>query len=174
MNRSTSLAVVAALFLSGVAIGALGMHLHYWRTLAPRHGGFLHSPPPGSAPAAPPSMTIGWMERELDLNAEQRDAIREILTDSMRRGGEMRRELRPRVEELMRQTSERIAEVLTDEQRRRYDELKRRQGDHFERGFLGPPGGRGPMRRRPGPPPRRHADPPPDSRADPPPADPDP
>ncbi len=95
---------------------------------------------------------MGWMERELDLTADQRDAIREILADSMRRGGEMRRELRPRVEELMHQTSDRIAAVLTPEQRRRYEELRERQGHRLERGFLGPPGGRGPFRRRPGPP----------------------
>ena len=153
MNRSTSLLVVAALFLSGVAIGALGMHLYYWQTLgsSPR-GGFMRW-------QGPTPMVMGWMERELDLTAEQREAIRDIVADSMRRGGEMRDEMRPRVEELMRETSDRIAAVLTEEQRRRYQELRDRRGRHFERGFLGPPGGRGPMRYRSGsrqspPPPR--------------------
>ena len=153
MNRSTSLLVVAALFLSGVAIGALGMHLYYWQTLdsSPR-GGFMRSP-------VPMPKVMGWMEQELDLTAEQRAAIREILADSMRRGSEMRDEMRPRVEELVRETSDRIDAVLTEEQRRRYQELRQRRGQHFERGFLGPPGGRGPMRhrsgsRQPSPPPR--------------------
>lgn len=148
MNRSSSILVVAALFLSGVAIGALGMHLYYWQRLGPGARGFGDGPPP-----AP--MMLGWMERELDLSREQRDAIREIVADSMRRGAEMRDELRPQVEALMRETSERIAMVLTEEQRRRYEELRRSEGYRFERGFLGPPRGRGPGagRRRPGPPP---------------------
>ncbi len=151
MSRSSAILVVAALFLSGVAIGALGMHLYYWQQLGERR--------PGGPPQSPSPMLMGWMERELDLTAEQREAIREILADSMRRGGEMRSELRPRVEELVRETSDRIAEVLTEDQRRRYEELRRRQGERFERGFLGPPGGRGPMRRRPGPPPPPPRDP---------------
>ena len=152
MNRSTSLLVVAALFLSGVAIGALGMHLYYWQTIDSRqYGGFMRSPSPGLK-------MMGWMEHELDLTAEQRDAMREILADSMRRGGDMRNEMRPRVEELMRETSDRIDAVLTEEQRRRYQELRQRRGQHFERGFLGPPGGRGPMRHRSG---SRQSSPPP-------------
>ena len=90
---------------------------------------------------------------ELDLSPEQRDEVRGILADSARRGGSIRRELRPRVEELMRETAERIREVLDEEQRERFDELQRSQRHRLERGFLGPPGsGRGPMRRRPGPP----------------------
>ena len=148
MNRSTSLFVIAALFLSGVAIGALGMHLYYWQKLGPDQPGR-----PTGGPMPGPRM-MGWMEREIELGPDQREAIREILADSARRGGEMRRELRPRVEELMRQTSERIAEVLTEEQHRRYEELRRRQGERFDRGFLGPPG-HGPRRRHPGPPARQ-------------------
>lgn len=153
MGRASSILVVAALFLSGVAIGALGMHLYYWQKLGAR-----------AAAARPPGpMMMGWMERELDLTPEQRREIRAILADSMHRGAEMRRELRPRVEELMRDTSERIAAVLTEEQRRRYEELQRHQRPRFERGFLGPPGeGRGPFRRRPGPPPGAPPPPPPE------------
>ena len=154
MSRSTSILVVAALFLSGIAVGALGMHLYYWRQLASRGGG---------GPAGPPMVLSGWMERELELSQEQRDEVRAILTDSMRRGGEMRRELRPRVEELMRETSDRIAAVLSEEQRRRFEELRERQSHRFERGFLGPPGGRrGHFRRRSGPPPAAEPPPPPE------------
>lgn len=146
MSRSWSILVVAALFLSGVAVGALGMHLYYWQRLESSAG-------PGGGPVHAPMM-MGWMERELELSAEQREEIRAILADSMRRGGEMRRELRPRVEELMRDTSDRIAEVLTEEQLERFQEMRTRQRHRLERGFLGPPGGgRGPHRRRPGPPP---------------------
>lgn len=149
MNRSASILVVAALFLSGVAIGALGMHLYYWQKLGARGPG-------GPMPHGP--MMIGWMERELDLSPDQREAIREILADSVRRSGELRHEMRPRIEGLMRETSERIAEVLTTEQRRRYEELRSRQRQRFDSGFLGPPGGprrpgAGPWRHRTGPPP---------------------
>lgn len=158
MNRSSSLLVVAALFLSGVAIGALGMHLYYWQKLAPREG---------RGPMMPSAGMVGWMDRELELSPDQRDAIREILADSMRRGGEMRRELRPRVEELMRETSERIGEVLSDEQRRRWEELRGRQRHRFERGFLGPPGAGGPFQRRQGPPPRSRPGSPPPPPAEP-------
>ena len=141
MSRSLSILVVAALFLSGVAIGALGMHLYYWERMSPR--------PLDGPPMSP--WIGGWMARELDLSADQQREIEEILQASRRRSAEIRQEVRPRVEELMTETSRRIAEVLTEEQRRRFEQLQRRQRHRLERGFLAPPGGP-PHDRPPGPP----------------------
>ena len=75
MTRGLSILAVSALFLSGVAIGALGMHLYYAERL--------------ERPGAPPEMAARHfgerLERELELSAEQRAEIREILAflDSM-------------------------------------------------------------------------------------------
>ena len=142
MSRGLSIAVVAALFLSGVAVGALGMHLYYWDRLSPHRMG---------GPPDTPWVSV-WMERELDLSADQKVQIETILADSRKRSAEIRHEVKPRVEALVTETSKRIAEVLTHDQRRRFEKLQRLQRHRFERGFLGPPGGP-PRGRRPLPPP---------------------
>ena len=143
MSRGLSIAVVAALFLSGVTVGALGMHLYYWDRLSPHR----MSGPPDTP------WVSGWMERELDLSADQKTRIEAILADSRKRSAEIRYEVKPRVEALMTETSKRIAEVLTEDQRQRFERLQRLQRHRLERGFLGPPGGRS---RSPAPPdPRR-------------------
>ncbi len=152
MSRPLSVLLVATLFLSGVAIGALGMHLYYFERLhrpweGPPHGaihGLLHRLGPGSSAEAPPGTPPGtpflgrWMARELELSPEQQRQIEEILSDSGRRAAAMRHELRPRVEALMEETAGRIAAVLTPEQRRRFERLRQRR--LLDEGLLGPPG----------------------------------
>ena len=145
MSRRAALAVVVTLFVVGVCVGGLGMHLvdtHRVRD----------SVPPGG------ERFIGRLERELNLTDEQRQRIDEIVEQSRREGDALHREMLPRVREHMRATREQIRDVLTPEQQVRFEELNRqyrRRAEHF---FLG--GGRRGRGRRPprgGPPP----DPPP-------------
>lgn len=141
MTASKGLAILmaAALFASGLAVGALGVHLFY----AHRVSGF----------AAPP-MPVGpmferWLERSLDLNEAQRREVREILERSRLEAELLRREIGPRLHTMNRGTIESIAELLTPEQRERFErEMMRweRRQRRFESG-TGPPRDRGFERR---------------------------
>ena len=148
MNRFWAFATVAALFLSGVAIGALGMRL-----IDERRG------PPGPLQPNPPlpPRAVEELQRELNLSPPQREAVARILDESRRQGDAIRREVRPRLEAHLADTERRLMEVLTPEQRERFDALRRERRVRPDRLFLGPP----PDGRPPGPPPEGSDGPPP-------------
>ena len=133
MNKSIAILAVCALFISGVAIGALGMHLYYVQKLTSR---WQH-------PAMVGRMMNERLARELDLSDEQQQEIQTILEGSRRRGAEMREYMRPRVEQLMRRTETAIEEVLTPEQREKFEQMRRHDRRPIERLFLGPADGSG-------------------------------
>jgi Spy/CpxP family protein refolding chaperone len=139
VKRWVALIAVLALFVVGVGVGVLGTHLFYAQQIR-RHGG-------GGAFGV--HRFVARLERELNLTADQSRRIDEILGQSRMESDALRRELLPRVREHMRQTRERIREVLSPEQQARFDELQRRHGRRAEHFFLGR-GGRRPH----GPPPR--------------------
>ena len=85
------------------------------------------------------------------------------MAESRVEGHALREEMRPRVTEMMRRTTERIEEVLTPEQRERFAELQEQHRGRAERFMLGPPGGPG---RRGGPPWRDRPPPPPPERSE--------
>jgi Spy/CpxP family protein refolding chaperone len=152
VNRTVALLAVVALFVSGVVIGALGMHLYYAERLIR----------PGAPPMMAARMLGGHLERRLDLSVEQQRQIETILAESRREAAELRIRLRPDVEALIERTGERIAAVLTPQQRREFDEMRRRDRRRTEQLLLGPVAPPGPPepgpRRRPW---RRQAPPPP-------------
>jgi Spy/CpxP family protein refolding chaperone len=131
MNKTVAILAVCALFVSGVVIGALGMHLFYVQRLMR----------PGEPPAMAGRLLTGYLERQLDLSEEQQSEIREILGASRRQGAELRQRMRPEVEALMGQTRQAIVEVLTPEQRQKLDDIRRRDRRPLERLFLGPADG---------------------------------
>lgn len=143
MKRHLALVYVAGLFLLGILVGALAMHLYY-AVGSPAHPRF---PGPGRAHRPDFSQRL---ERELDLTPEQARRIDAILAESRAEGEALHAEMLPRVREQMERTRARIAEVLTPEQRDRFEELNRRFRGRAERFFLGHRPGR---RDEPGPPP---------------------
>ena len=155
MNRTVAVISVAALFLSGLSIGALAMHLYH-------EGRSVEGVPPVGGP--PHRGFLLSLERQLDLTPEQRDQLRAIHEEVRREFENFRRDLRPRLERQMDETRDRILAILTPEQQERFKRIESRHRGHMGRFFLGEgrPGGRG---RRHGPP----SDPPPDIPPDPPP-----
>ena len=142
MTASKGMAVLlaAALFTSGLAVGALGVHLFYSQRISG-----LGGPP---MPVGP--MFERWLDRSLDLSERQRREVGEILRDSRSEAEELRREMGPKLHAMNRKTIESIAEILTPEQRERFDEQMQRwqrRQRRFEPGE-GPPRDRGFERRR--------------------------
>lgn len=124
MNRISALAAVGALFLVGVLVGALGMHLYVASS----------APPPGPPTRAGSEFRGGWrlapgrtlerLSRELELTPEQRGEIGRILREEREELESLRRELRPRVEGRLERTRERIRSVLDPDQVDRFDEMR--------------------------------------------------
>ena len=75
--------------------------------------------------------------RQLDLTGEQKQRGAEIIEESHREARELHQEILPRVAAQLEQTRQRIMEVLTPEQRERFEEFHRRHRRVLERGVLG-------------------------------------
>ncbi|HBL25348.1 MAG TPA: hypothetical protein DD490_00760 [Acidobacteria bacterium] len=127
MKRSTALAAVAGLFLVGVLVGILGTHLFYLRQLRQ----------PGGMATLGNRFLAAGLDRRLDLTAEQRRQVDAILADAAREAREVRREMMPRVVEILDRSHHRLSAVLTPEQRQELERFRRQRGDRVRRLLLG-------------------------------------
>ena len=144
MSRFVALAAAIALVLSGMMIGAFGTYL-----LLHRHGDMPMGPPmgrPGPPPFGPPGPGgerlpfTREMDMQLELSAEQRDKIHDILEDSRKEAEALRRELRPKLDAHLDAVRKRIADVLTPDQRKTFDALVKDDKRRADKLFLdGPP-----------------------------------
>jgi hypothetical protein len=142
VKRAGAFVYVFGLFLLGVLIGGLGMHLYY----AVKHPG----PPAGRSWGGQGFVRL--LNDELELTDAQHDRILEIVGAGHARFDAMRAELGPRIREHVESMHAEIREELTVEQQPAFDTLLERHQRHAERFFMG--GGRHGLRhKRPGPPP---------------------
>jgi len=146
MKQTAAIVSVVGVFLIGILVGALAMHLYHaerqtWQP-AGRPGidrpGFDRPGPDQAFPSRPPFAQR--LEKALDLSEEQQDEIETILEESREMSTAMRRELQKPVRELMEETRKAIHELLTPEQQARFSQLSRRERRMAERFFLGQPG----------------------------------
>jgi Spy/CpxP family protein refolding chaperone len=144
MKRSIAVVYVVGLFLLGIVIGALGMHLY-----DARHPAFPRRPP-GAELGPGPGMwrdgAVDWLSQHLELTPEQKDQIVDILHESRAGAHALHQEMLPRVEEHIQATRERIEQTLTPQQREKLDEVLSHHRGGFERLFLHGPGGHRPRR----------------------------
>lgn len=133
MKKPVALVAMAALFLIGALAGALATHLYYARQLQR----------PGGPPAMAAERFAMRLERQLELTAEQKQRIDEIIRESHEESRALREQLSPEVRAHMERTHERILEILTPEQREKFEEVRRRNRRRFDQFFLGPGRGRG-------------------------------
>jgi Spy/CpxP family protein refolding chaperone len=131
MKRSIAVVYVFGLFLLGILIGALGMHLYH----GVRSPGLHRSWGPGERQAGRGGFE--FLSRALELTEEQEREIQSILQESRREARGMHEEMLPRVHTLMEQTHHRFIEVLTPEQEDRLDEILSRHPRSLEMIFLG-------------------------------------
>ena len=101
-------------------------------------------PPMASNPAAEPGMRqqnllptalrmdlLQRIERQMNLTSGQREKIEEILREGQERSRQIMEPVQPELQKQMKSTRDRIRDVLTEEQQKRFDELMRpqRRGD---------------------------------------------
>jgi Spy/CpxP family protein refolding chaperone len=139
MKKSLAFVAVLGLFLLGVVIGGLAMHLVQASRLVPPPGRSV-----GSGMHGP--VFNERLHRHLDLTIEQRRQVAEILRRAQEEGRRMHEEMLPRVHELIEATQEEMREILTPEQRERFDEILERHRRSADRFFLGQ--GQGPRKGR--------------------------
>lgn len=132
MNRPTALGAVFAVFLVGVLGGVAGARFFYAQELEAKAE---------RVPFLAPHY-IGHLDRGLDLGPEQKEQIDQILREAHQEAEALRREVRPRIHQLMEEARESIKAVLTPEQLQRFEELpihqRRWRGPRGRRGH-GPP-----------------------------------
>ena len=153
MKRSLALISVAGLFLLGIVIGAMGMHLYDAQ----------HSYPGPPRDGARHESRLNRLDQLLDLTPEQKTRIDEIRKESRVEAEALHEAMLPQVREHMERTRQRIEEVLTPEQREKFNELAQQHRARFERFVLeGPSHGRPHgMKSRRKPPPLSPPPPPP-------------
>jgi len=111
-NRRKAVALVALVFVLGIAFGVVGV-LAGWRMLgAGNQGGGQ-------------SRQLGQWTRELNLTADQERQFGEILADVRARYDAIRRAMDPQFRDVRQQSRERIRQILTAEQRPGFDDFLR-------------------------------------------------
>lgn len=109
--------MLLATFLLGVLIGAVGSRL-----LEGRFGGVVSSD----------QTLLTDLNRTLSLSDQQRAEVEEILKQSRREYQDLRNQNRPQFHAVRDRARQRIKEVLSADQRRRYDEWNREQDEKRE------------------------------------------
>jgi Spy/CpxP family protein refolding chaperone len=118
-NRKAVL-LVFVLFALGIALGSLGTYVVTTRVLAAR---------PQATVAHTPGHTMAMFTRDLNLNTDQQSQIQAILNDTRAHYAALHEKLDPEYEQVRQQGRERIRQILTPEQRPKFEELLRQMDE---------------------------------------------
>ena len=121
-----ALLLVVVLFFLGIALGSVGTYMVTTRVQAAR---------PQATLAHNPAHTMEMFTRDLNLTTDQQGQIQAILNDTRGHYAALHQKLDPEYEEVRQQGRERIRQVLTSEQRPKFEELMRQiDEDRRQRG----------------------------------------
>ncbi len=121
-SRMKAVGVLAAVFLlGGAAGGAVG------RMSAIRDLGRVMQGPPAEARAR---FRMEALRRHLDLREDQTARVQAILDEADAERDKLMASCGPGLEDLRKRTDARIREVLSEDQRKRLDDLDARRGRH--------------------------------------------
>ena len=126
--------IVALIFILGYLAGIATMvSLHYAREK--RFAGMRRSP----------GETLALLAEKLDLNQEQKKAVRDIVRRTREDLFQLREDARPQVRRLLQKAREEIEALLNEDQREHFDRLVE---ERLERLMRGPKRGEPPWRNR--------------------------
>lgn len=123
MRPALAFVAVVALFVLGVAVGALGTNAFYLRQ--------WHEPNGLAA-----RLVAADLRRNLDLSAAQKAQLDAILRETRDEALALRREFLPRFAALLDRTQQKVEAMLTPEQRQAYQRYRERRGDRLKRFLL--------------------------------------
>ncbi|HEX7859151.1 MAG TPA: hypothetical protein VF773_02360 [Verrucomicrobiae bacterium] len=127
MNRWRVILAVVVIFLAGAGTGGALV-----RTFAPKvkmEYRRTHVSPPLPVGHERRQEYIAKLDRELQLTAEQRTKVEEILAASQKRMKEIWEPMEPQVKEEYRRSRREISEVLTPEQQAKMKSWRKDRGD---------------------------------------------
>lgn len=108
--------LVFVLFILGIALGSVGTYLVTMRVQAAR---------PQATLAHNPAHAMAMYTRGLNLNADQQSQMQAILNDMRAGYAALHEKLDPEYEQVRHQGRERIRQILTPEQRPKFEDLLR-------------------------------------------------
>ena len=108
-NRWQVRGAAALIFVLGFAAGILALNVY--RGWARDNG-------------RSPEDRFEQMSRRLQLDADQKTKVQQILSDAREQLGALRKESEPRVKEIRKQTDERLQQTLTAEQWQRFQQMR--------------------------------------------------
>jgi Spy/CpxP family protein refolding chaperone len=114
MKTFKSLLLLALVFVAGIAVGMIGTRLvvrHMVQTAISNPGEFQ-------------SLLERNLSRKLRLEPRQQLKLREILTQTHAQMSDLRREYRPQMLLILTDADNRITNMLTPQQRARYERMK--------------------------------------------------
>jgi len=116
-----AIALILVVFLLGIAIGAVGNMLVDRRVFGARVRG-------GNQPRQLPAFT-----RELDLSSDQQKKLTSILMDMQEHFESVRRQMDPQFEQIRNQGHDEIRQILTPEQRPKFEDFLQRLSEERRR-----------------------------------------
>lgn len=120
-NRK-ALALIILVFVLGVALGAVGHSIADRRVLGARTPG----PAPFLQPRPNPPRAVARLTGELKLNPDQQKQIGDILADMQHRYDAVHDQMNPQFAEIREEGRNQIRQVLTPEQRPKFEDYLRR------------------------------------------------
>ena len=131
-TRKRALAVLIAAFLLGCLVGAAGFR--YWGQKDVGRAGFRTD--------SQGMDRLPQLEHLLQLTSDQQAKLKDIYSDLRRRMNAQRADMDSRYETLRKETNSRIAAILTDEQKKEFEQyLKDAEGRRYStrhgRGYSG-------------------------------------
>ena len=126
-NRK-ALALIVLVLVLGVALGAVGHSLFDRRVLGARA-----QAPTFLQPRPNPPRAVTRMTTELNLTPQQQKQIGDILTDMQRRYDAVHEQMNPEFEQIREQGHDQIRQVLTTEQRPKFEDFLKRVDEERRR-----------------------------------------
>jgi Spy/CpxP family protein refolding chaperone len=112
--------LVFVLFVLGIALGGVGTYLVTTRVLAARPQGAL---------AHTAGHTMAMFTRDLNLSPDQQSQIQTILNDTRAHYAALHEKLDPEYEQVRQLGRDRIRQLLTPEQRPKFEDLLRQMDE---------------------------------------------
>lgn len=123
-TKSTALLLVIAVFVLGVALGALGMYLEGARVMAGHP-----AQPVRLTPAQRNDRTVDSLTKELGLNPQQQGQLKAILEQTGAGYKSIHDEESPKVEAVRQKGRDQIRAILTPDQLPKFEETLRRMDE---------------------------------------------
>jgi Spy/CpxP family protein refolding chaperone len=129
LNTWKVILATIVIFVAGLVTGVLVVwHSERLFSTPAQHPASVPHPGPAVSPGGLRLDLLRRMQRDLNLTADQHEQIDKILKESQERSKKIMEPVAPQIREELNRTREEFRNVLTPEQRAKFDEMLKRQG----------------------------------------------